>query len=98
MKIKAALIDVWNLIKGSPFDTENVRSFIRQGITDPASFPSRGFFRNLFKEFKNKISLTQKNRSSNFAINSTHFISRYRVDKWARIIETFLSPPTSPNV
>lgn len=98
MKLKAALIDVWNLIKGSPFDTENVRSFIRQGITDPASFPSRGFFRNLFKEFKNKISLTQKNRSSNFAINSTHFISRYRVDKWARIIETFLSPPTSPNV
>lgn len=91
MKLKATLIDAWNLIKGSPFDTENVRSFIRQGITDPVSFPSRGFFRNLRNEFKNKINVTQNNRSLNFAINSTHFINRYRVDKWARIIRTFLS-------
>lgn len=103
MKLKAALVDVWNQIKGSPFDTENVRSFIRQGIADPVSFPSAAFREILSRKVKNikvenKIVAKKRGKSLEFGIGATHFISRYRADKWARIVSTFLSPSTSLNV
>lgn len=101
LKWAAAMVDLFNVIKGTPLDTENIRSFVRQGIKDPLSFPSRGFFDTLTQEVRNRLSRNKKpdtkinytvnQRSLEFAIETGHYINRFRVDKWARIVNKFLS-------
>lgn len=82
-KYMAFLSDVSTMAKGIPLDTEKIRSFIRRGIADPLSFPSAGLFDRV----------RQEGKAMKFGINSTHFINRFRVDKWARVIDNFLPQP-----
>lgn len=90
LKRWAAAFDIWNMVKGSSLDTANIRSFIRRGIVDPLSFPGAGFFESLVRDAKNKLFVAKNGKSLEFAISATHFINRYRVDKWARIVSNFL--------
>lgn len=87
LKRKAALTDALNLIKGSSFDTESIRSFIRQGLYDPTSFSPSVFLRTLLQTLQGKTPVLGKGRSLTFPILATHFINRYRVEKWGRIID-----------
>lgn len=88
LKQEATRADIVNLIKGSPLETDT-RLFIRRGIWDPLSFPSAGFLETLRRKVKNKIVAEKRGKSLEFGIGATHFINRYRVDKWSRILKTW---------
>lgn len=87
LKRQAALIDVWNMVKGSPLDTKNTRSFIRRGMADPVSFSPVMLLRALFQKIQGKNAVTGQGRSLEFAVAATHTIERYRIEKWGEMID-----------
>lgn len=93
LKRKAALIDVWNMIKGTPWDTENTRSFIRRGMLDPVTFSPFNLLRikTLRQKAQGKNTVRGIGKSLEFGIASTHSIERYRIEKWGRMVK-YASP------
>ncbi len=89
LKKEVARADLLHMMKGVPMDTENIRAFIRRGIIDPLSFPSKGFIKSLDKEGRNNVIATSKGKTLEFAIGATHWINRYRVDKWSRVLRNY---------
>lgn len=75
------------LIKGTPLDTENFRSYIEQGMLDPATTnPKRAL--SLMGDKKKWFKAGK--RSLGMGINYTHWMDPgRRPDKWVKIIEQY---------
>jgi hypothetical protein len=87
LKAKAWHADVLHMIKGSPLDTENVHMLIRQGLKDPTTFSPVRLIQTLIQIKQGKNAVQGEGNALTFAINSTHFIDRFRVERWADAIE-----------
>lgn len=77
------------LIKGTPLDTDNVRSYIEQGMLDPAT---TDFKRILFlmSHSKDKRFFKAGKRSLGMGVNYSHWMDPGRwPDKWVRGIELY---------
>ncbi|MDP2668449.1 MAG: hypothetical protein Q8P07_01265 [bacterium] len=89
LKLKAALAEGVALLKGSPLDTENTRSFIRRGIKDPLTFTPKRLLEVWKKGGKEKGSfpMFQKGRSLEVPFNSPgHFFIYNRFERWNKIL------------
>lgn len=89
LKLKAALAEGLALVKGSPLDTENTRSFIRRGIKDPSTFTPKKLFEIWKKGGKEtgKFPMFQKGKSLEVPFKSSgHFFFYNRFDRWNKIL------------
>lgn len=77
------------LIKGTPLDTDNFRSYIEQGMLDPAiTDPKKIFF--LMTHSKDKRFFKAGERSLGMGVNYSHWMDPGRwPDKWVRGIERY---------
>lgn len=90
LKREAMIADGLHLIKGIHLDTENNRLFIRKGIWDPTSFSKSFLVRAFISRILNKINVYQRGKSLVFGIGESHYINRFRVEKWCRILKNFV--------
>jgi len=76
------------LIRGTPLDTDDFRSYVVQGILDPATItPKRALSLMIGKKL-----FKAGNRSFGIGINYSHWMDRGRwVDRWIRVIERYES-------
>ena len=75
------------LIRGTPFDTDSFRSYVVQGMRDPATM---GLKQVLSFDEKGKKFFKAGNRSLGMGINYTHWMDRGRwLGKWIRNIEQY---------
>jgi len=89
LKLEAALADGLLLLRGSPLDTENNRSFIRQGIYDPLTFSPKRIFDIWQRHRKNKggfVSFSE-GRSLQAPYRSAHFSIHKRFERWKTILD-----------
>lgn len=86
LKKDANLQQVMLLIRGTPLDTKDFRSYVVQGMRDPATMGLKEVLR--FDE--NKIFFNAGGRSLGLGINYTHWMDRGRwLGKWVRSIEQY---------
>lgn len=79
------------LVKGTPMDTENFRSFVVQGMLDPATI-SIERIKTMLGRKKNQGFFKAGNMALGMGINYTHWMDRGRwADKWVRAIERYES-------
>lgn len=101
LKEKAASLEIQQMTKGIPLD-ENQRMFIRRGMMDPTSWSpefykrSRELLHKLIQiEHNHSTTETQANpvfgkegtHTLEFPVQTTHFINRYRVKRWAKRLQ-----------
>jgi hypothetical protein len=99
----AAGVDVYSLFRNARVDTDTVRAYIRQGVADPVSFSLAEFGKVITqtatierptldgedtREVKAPLFFTE-GKSRAFPINASHFINRFRIEKWANNVEFF---------
>jgi hypothetical protein len=88
MKLKSAVIESWNLVKGSPLDTEATRSFIRQGIADPLSFSPKRLF-DIWQKQNEGISMPMfaKGKSLEVPFKGSHLLFYNRYSRWNKVLD-----------
>jgi hypothetical protein len=78
--------DALYMIKGWPFDTKNVRSYVRQGVEDTSSISPLFVLKVLQAKDNKGITAFQDGKSIVFPIKGGHLIDRIRIPHWDRAI------------
>ncbi|MDO8523121.1 MAG: hypothetical protein Q7S12_02450 [bacterium] len=89
LKLKATMGEALALLKGSPMDTENTRSFIRRGIYDPLTFTPKRLLEIWQKDNKKNgtFPFFQKGKSLEVPFKSPgHFFIYDRFERWNKIL------------
>ncbi len=93
LKRMAYINDVRLIIRGTPFDTTDFRSYVVQGLLDPATIDTQKlilFLRKAWPFKGHKEFFKAGKRSLGMGINYTHWMDRGRwVDKWVKKIEWY---------
>ncbi|NCN45028.1 MAG: hypothetical protein COU63_00430 [Candidatus Pacebacteria bacterium CG10_big_fil_rev_8_21_14_0_10_36_11] len=84
LKKQAAMVDVKNLMKTKTF-AEGNKTYIRLGLFDPVSFSLVRILERL-RKYKRYTTHGLAATDNIYPINTSHFIDRYRVKKWAKNI------------
>lgn len=88
LKRKAALIESWDLVKGSSLDTESARSFIRKGIEDPLTFSPKRLY-DIWEKKKEgiKTPMFANGQSLEMNFKGSHLMFYNRYDRWAKVLD-----------
>jgi len=90
LKKDAFLQEIKLLIRGTPFDTDDFRSYVVQGMLDPATVDFKRILFLMKNHTPNKRFFKFGNRSLGMGINYTHWMDRGRwLGKWIRSIEHY---------
>lgn len=90
LKKDAFLQEIKLLIRGTPFDTDDFRSYVVQGMLDPATVDLKRILFLIKKRSMDKRFFKFGKRTLATGINYTHWMDRGRwPDKWVRSIENY---------
>lgn len=89
LKGTAVRTDIIMMVKGTPLDNDEVRVYIRRGNTDPTTISPVNLARVFARSIKSKgiIQDTKRLGIKEYPIQTTHFINRWRVGKWGRVVD-----------
>lgn len=90
LKKDAFLQEIKLLIRGTPFDTDDFRSYVVQGMLDPATVNFKRILFLMKNKTKNERFFKAGERSLGMGINYTHWMDRGRwLNKWIRSIKHY---------